>query len=125
MPQILMESAPDRGRIAGRGLIFAEGRDKLERMQRRYGGYWRFPKLLDYCYLVNPYFPSRALADEPRRENAPPASRSWLAKILLGRRGLEARNPGGRVVDAAEHRRWLEWAETYMAMPPERDEDAS
>lgn len=21
-----------------------------------YGGYWRFPDMLDYCYLVNPYF---------------------------------------------------------------------
>jgi histidinol-phosphate/aromatic aminotransferase/cobyric acid decarboxylase-like protein/GTP:adenosylcobinamide-phosphate guanylyltransferase len=44
--------------------LFAEGREKLERMQRRYGGYWRFPKLLDYCYLVNPYFPSPRLSEE-------------------------------------------------------------
>ncbi len=31
---------------------------KLNRMQQRYGGYWRFPNLKDFCYLVNPYFPS-------------------------------------------------------------------
>jgi tetratricopeptide (TPR) repeat protein len=70
-------------------------------------------------------FVARALADEPRRENAPTASRNWLATILAGRRALQARDPGSHVVDAAEHRRWLEWAEAYMAMPPERDDDAS
>jgi histidinol-phosphate/aromatic aminotransferase/cobyric acid decarboxylase-like protein/choline kinase len=26
---------------------------------QRYGGYWRFPKLRDFCYLVNPYFPNK------------------------------------------------------------------
>jgi len=25
---------------------------------QRYGGYWRFPKIRDFCYLVNPYFPN-------------------------------------------------------------------
>ena len=37
---------------------------KLNRVQMRYGGYWRYPKLLDFCYLVNPYFPSQKLMDE-------------------------------------------------------------
>lgn len=32
----------------------------------RFGGYWRYPKMLDYCYLVNPYFPSKRLLDEMR-----------------------------------------------------------
>jgi len=44
--------------------IFAEHEGKLERMQARYGGYWRFPGLLDYCYLVNPYFPPKRLVKE-------------------------------------------------------------
>jgi histidinol-phosphate/aromatic aminotransferase/cobyric acid decarboxylase-like protein/choline kinase len=44
--------------------IFAEHESKLERMQARYGGYWRFPGLLDYCYLVNPYFPPKRLVKE-------------------------------------------------------------
>ncbi len=35
-------------------------------MQGRYGGYWRYPKLLDYSYLVNPYFPPTRLMDEMR-----------------------------------------------------------
>lgn len=30
----------------------------------RYGGYWRYPHMLDFCYLVNPYFPNRRLCDE-------------------------------------------------------------
>lgn len=34
------------------------------RLQQRYGGYWRYPKLLDYCYLVNPYFPPQRLIHE-------------------------------------------------------------
>ena len=31
---------------------------------KRYGGYWRFPSLLDYCYLVNPFFPPKRMIDE-------------------------------------------------------------
>ncbi|MCQ2311744.1 MAG: aminotransferase class I/II-fold pyridoxal phosphate-dependent enzyme, partial [Paludibacteraceae bacterium] len=30
----------------------------------RFGGYWRYPHLLDFCYLVNPYFPNQRLRDE-------------------------------------------------------------
>ena len=37
---------------------------KIERLQKRYGGYWRYPKLTDFCYLVNPYFPPQKLMDE-------------------------------------------------------------
>lgn len=38
--------------------------DRLDRFQRRYGGYWRFPQMLDYCYLVNPYFPTPVMESE-------------------------------------------------------------
>ena len=44
--------------------IFLEGEEKLSRFQRRYGGYWRYPKMLDFCYLVNPYFPNKRLIAE-------------------------------------------------------------
>ncbi|CAK7004575.1 MAG: Histidinol-phosphate aminotransferase [Parabacteroides sp.] len=44
--------------------IFAEDDRKLELIQKRYGGYWRFPYLLDFCYLVNPYFPPQKMLDE-------------------------------------------------------------
>ena len=30
----------------------------------RYGGYWRFPEVLDYCYLVNPYFNQSGIIKE-------------------------------------------------------------
>lgn len=43
--------------------LFAK-EDKLSKFQVRYGGYWRYPKLLDYCYLVNPYFPPKNMIDE-------------------------------------------------------------
>ena len=38
--------------------------DKLEKIQKRFGGYWRYPKLIDFCYLVNPYFPPQRLINE-------------------------------------------------------------
>ncbi len=31
--------------------------EKAAAIQGRFGGYWRYPKLLDFCYLVNPYYP--------------------------------------------------------------------
>lgn len=45
--------------------IFTPDEDeKVALLQSRYGGYWRYPKLLDFCYLVNPYFPPQKLVDE-------------------------------------------------------------
>jgi histidinol-phosphate/aromatic aminotransferase/cobyric acid decarboxylase-like protein/choline kinase len=38
--------------------------DKVRLTAKRYGGYWRFPQMLDYCYLVNPYFPTKAMMNE-------------------------------------------------------------
>lgn len=38
--------------------------EKVENIQARYGGYWRYPNLLDFCYLVNPYFPPQKLMNE-------------------------------------------------------------
>lgn len=45
--------------------LFAPNEDeRVEMLQRRYGGYWRYPKILDFCYLVNPYFPTQKMKDE-------------------------------------------------------------
>lgn len=44
--------------------LFASEEDQLPLFQKRYGGYWRFPRLLDFCYLVNPFFPPRKMKDE-------------------------------------------------------------
>lgn len=44
--------------------IFATPEEKLKKIQHSFGGYWRYPKLLDFCYLVNPYFPRKRMVDE-------------------------------------------------------------
>ncbi len=47
--------------------IFSPSEDeRVKLMQGRYGGYWRYPKLLDFCYLVNPYYPPQKMKDEMR-----------------------------------------------------------
>ncbi|WP_029408758.1 aminotransferase class I/II-fold pyridoxal phosphate-dependent enzyme [Treponema pedis] len=43
---------------------FKTGKEKLYNLQKRFGGYWRFPQLKDFCYLVNPYFPPENLVHE-------------------------------------------------------------
>lgn len=44
--------------------LFAEGEDLWRSYSRRFGGFWRFPGMLDFNYLVNPYFPSPRLKQE-------------------------------------------------------------
>lgn len=39
-------------------------KERYEKIASRYGGYWRYPKLLDFCYLVNPYYPPKKLCEE-------------------------------------------------------------
>ena len=46
--------------------LFADEKDVLRKYYGRYGGFWRFPQMLDFCYLVNPYFPSQRMKDELR-----------------------------------------------------------
>jgi histidinol-phosphate/aromatic aminotransferase/cobyric acid decarboxylase-like protein len=46
--------------------LFSEKEVKYKEYHRRYGGYWRFPQVMDYCYLVNPFFPPKRLRDEMR-----------------------------------------------------------
>ena len=44
--------------------LFALGPERLAKLQATYGGYWRFPFILDFCYLVNPYFPTPGMIGE-------------------------------------------------------------
>ncbi len=37
---------------------------KLKKYHSTYGGYWRFEGLIDFCYLVNPYFPTKRMIAE-------------------------------------------------------------
>ena len=45
-------------------VLFSDENDTLSLYGQRYGGYWRFPHLTDFCYLVNPYFPSHKMREE-------------------------------------------------------------
>lgn len=45
-------------------MLFANEQEELSLYQKRYGGYWRFPKVKDFCYLVNPYFPNDQMLNE-------------------------------------------------------------
>ncbi len=45
--------------------MFAPTEDEhLAAISSRYGGYWRYPQMLDFCYLVNPFFPPQKMIDE-------------------------------------------------------------
>ena len=46
---------------------FSSGKEHLESMYKTFGGYWRYPAMLDFCYLVNPYFPPKALVNEMKQ----------------------------------------------------------
>ncbi len=75
--------------------IFAEGMERLTKMQKAFGGYWRYPKLLDFCYLVNPFYPCKKLVNEMQsnftelltqypsgqRINALTAAKNWGLKV--------------------------------------------
>lgn len=41
-----------------------EDEQLLKQYYSRYGGFWVYPDLLDYCYLVNPYFNRSGIIDE-------------------------------------------------------------
>ena len=46
--------------------MFAPENERTALIQRRYGGYWRYPGMLDFCYLVNSYYPPKKMMDEIR-----------------------------------------------------------
>lgn len=45
-------------------LFDKDAQSRVLRLEERYGGYWRFPELIDFCYLVNPYYPPKKMRDE-------------------------------------------------------------
>lgn len=46
------------------GMFAPTEEDHYKAFMKRYGGYWRYPQMLDFCYLVNPYFPPKRMVDE-------------------------------------------------------------
>lgn len=51
--------------------LFAPPKKQYSSYLNWHGGYWRFPELRDFCYLVNPYFPPLDMLDEMRRSFEP------------------------------------------------------
>lgn len=44
--------------------IFADDSNMLMKYERHFGGYWRFPRLVDFCYLVNPFYPPKKMINQ-------------------------------------------------------------
>lgn len=44
--------------------LFANENETIKMYQKRFGGYWRFNNIKDYCYLVNPYFPPKSMIEK-------------------------------------------------------------
>lgn len=38
-------------------VLFSNGERKLKLLENKFGGFWRYTDILDFCYLVNPYYP--------------------------------------------------------------------
>mgnify|MGYP001024734772 FL=1 len=53
--------------------LFSKEEKTISMYQKRFGGYWRFNNLKDYCYLVNPYFPTQNMLKKI----------NWLSKELI------------------------------------------
>ena len=46
------------------GMFAPSENEHYAAISSRFGGYWRYPQMLDFCYLVNPYFPPQRMIDE-------------------------------------------------------------
>lgn len=77
----------DKQDLDNANVLFAEPNKQYDLLSKRYGGYWRFDELKDFCYLVNPFFPPKLLNDEikfslPKLMQSYPSSQNVQA--LLG-----------------------------------------
>lgn len=44
--------------------MFANDDKILSMYEYHFGGYWRFPHVVDFCYLVNPYYPPKKMVSQ-------------------------------------------------------------
>ena len=49
-------------------VLFSHGEEKYNLIEKKYGGYWRYPKHIDFCYLVNPFYPPKAMIEKMQHE---------------------------------------------------------
>lgn len=45
-------------------MFMDDSAQKAVLLQKQFGGYWRYPKLIDFCLLVNPYYPNEKMVAE-------------------------------------------------------------
>ena len=48
--------------------LFATGIEKYNIITSAFGGFWRYTKVKDFCYLVNPYFPPKKMVEKMQNE---------------------------------------------------------
>lgn len=48
--------------------MFSKGKAKYDLLISKFGGYWRYDSMMDFCYLVNPYFPTKEFTAKMQRE---------------------------------------------------------
>lgn len=48
--------------------LFTKGIEKYNFITSAFGGFWRYTKVKDFCYLVNPYFPPKRLVEKMQNE---------------------------------------------------------
>lgn len=49
-------------------VLFSHGEEKYQLIEKKFGGYWRYPRYIDFCYLVNPYFPPKQMVEKMQIE---------------------------------------------------------
>lgn len=49
-------------------VMFSRGKQKYDLVVSKFGGYWRYESMLDFCYLVNPYFPTKRFVQKLQHE---------------------------------------------------------
>jgi histidinol-phosphate/aromatic aminotransferase/cobyric acid decarboxylase-like protein/choline kinase len=50
--------------LANAEVLFSDPVTQYNLLSKRYGGYWRYSGLIDFCFLVNPFFPNKNFNDE-------------------------------------------------------------
>ncbi len=58
----------DKQDLAIANVIFSKGEEKYRLLTSTYGGFWRYSRVKDFLYLVNPYFPPAQLIEKMKYE---------------------------------------------------------
>ena len=90
--------------------LFLSGKERLHAISGRYGGYWRYPGLKDFCYLVNPFYPGKKLVEEMQA--------SFLSLLTNYPSGMAGEQPGGGKILRAQKRTGLRGERGRRADPP-------